>query len=217
MKKILAIGDCNTLGSNELANDSYPERLGSYYKAEVINTGLTMSTSREGIELLKHHFDDDVDCVTIQFGLADSYKTFKYAPYIPYYPDNIVRKQIRRLVKKYKKISRRVGLSKRLGEVNVVPFEEYRDNYRKMIESTQGKLVILLETIPNQITWRNSEIVRYNGIIRQLAAEYPNCIFIELYDHFLKRFNDFYLDPTHSNEKGYNFIAEQICASIDSR
>jgi len=92
--KLLAIGDCNTLGAGELEAFSYPERLANLCNAQVINCGLTMSTSREGVAILKDNISDDIDCILIQFGLVDAYNTFRYAPYVPYYPDNIIRKQL---------------------------------------------------------------------------------------------------------------------------
>lgn len=82
MIKIFSIGDCNTQGINELKFNSYPERLGKRIDAKIFNYGYTMSTTIEGNAFFDRFYEDDMDIVTIQFGLVDSWKTFKYSPYI---------------------------------------------------------------------------------------------------------------------------------------
>lgn len=79
--KILSIGDCNTEGISNLKHNSYPERIGNSLDLQVINCGYTMTTTREGLRLFNKYYDNDVDIVTIQFGLVDSWKTIKYSPY----------------------------------------------------------------------------------------------------------------------------------------
>ena len=139
LKSILAVGDCNTLGAGEFRNNGYPERVGELLGVSVKNCGYTMSTTREGVYLLEDNLEEQHDCVIIQFGLVDSYATFRYSPYVLYFPDNPLRKQLRSLVKKYKKICRRRGLNEKFGEVPVVPAAEYERNLRRMVG---GKLVI---------------------------------------------------------------------------
>ena len=212
-RKILAIGDCNTLGAKALAGKSYPEKTGEWLDAEVRNLGHTMATTREGIHLLKNYLGD-ADCVFIQFGLVDSYKTFKYSPYILYYPDTFFRKQLRSIVKKYKKICRKVGLNTLLGEVNVVPAEEYERNLRHLIELVQPRTVFLIETIPNKQLERNDEIRRYNTIMRSVCQDYQHCFTVELYDLFARRLEEYYQDATHSNNAGYECIAHAIYERI---
>ncbi len=212
-KKLLAIGDCNTLGAKALQNKSYPEKIGELLGAEVRNLGHTMATTREGVQLLKNHLGD-ADCIFIQFGLVDSYKTFKYSPYILYYPDTFFRKQLRSIVKKYKKVCRKVGLNTLLGEVNVVPAEEYERNLRHLVEHAQPRTVFLIETIPNKQLERNGEIRRYNQIMKSICQEYDHCYTVELYDLFARRLTEYYQDATHSNNEGYECIAHAICEQI---
>ena len=154
--KLLAIGDCNTLGVGELVNNSYPERLGDIMNLDVINCGYTMATTREGLALLQDNYAENIKLLIIQFGLVDSYPTFKYAPYIPYYPDNPIRKQLRSIVKKYKKLCRKYGLHDRFGEKNVTSEGDYIANIRKMILLAGQTTTILLDTIPNQQPGRNN-------------------------------------------------------------
>ena len=103
---LLAVGDCITLGIQECLGNSYPEKLGARLGCRVTNRGFTMSTSREGRNLLEDSLGQEHDCVILQFGVADSHMTFRYAPYVLYYPDSSSRKFFRNIVKKYKKLAR---------------------------------------------------------------------------------------------------------------
>ncbi len=214
MGKILAIGDCNTLGVADCSGNSYPERLGKLLGMEVDNCACTMATTREGVLLLKKYLTDDVCYLFIQFGLVDSYKTFKYSPYILYFPDNFFRKQVRSLVKKYKKICRNTGLNKRIGETNVVGIEEYEQNLQFMVSQAQSAKVFLLDTVPHKHQERNPEIVRYNEILSKIAKSASNCVKIELYEHFYNNLSCYYYDETHCNGRGYDHIVQQIMPHI---
>lgn len=215
MQKIVAIGDCNTLGAGRCEKRGYPEQVAARLGAEIVNRGHTMATSREGIYLLKEEISE-ADCILIQFGLVDSYKTFKYSPYVLYYPDNFIRKNLRALTKKYKKVCRNRGLNKRIGEVNVVPDEEYERNIRSMVELASPRKVVLIDTVPNQQLERNGEIQRYNGILDSIAADYPYCLRAKLYADFIDSFNTLYADPTHCNSKGYEKIADTIVHLLEN-
>ena len=217
MRGILAVGDCITAGVEECFNNSYPEKVAAHFNLPIKNSGYTMSTTREGMALLADNLNEEFDCIFIQFGLADAYFTFKYAPYIPYYPDNFLRKQLRNLVKKYKKTCRKTGLSKRLGEKQVVPEDEYRSNYLQMISRCGDKTIIMPETIPHLETHRNEAIKRYNSLLKSIADSIDNCHLISLYHDFLPHFHDFYLDQGHPNDNGYSYIAEKIVAYLKSR
>jgi len=211
--KITAVGDCNTLGASELEYNSYPERIGAQLGADIVNLGHTMATSREGVLKLQNLLGE-ADCVIIQFGLVDSYSTFRYSPYVLYYPDNPLRKQLRSLTKKFKKTCRRLGLNRLLGEVNVVDSGEYESNLRKMVEIAQPRLTMLLETIPNHQRQRNTEIQRYNSILDDICADYDNCFKVELYTYFEHNMDLFYQDLTHCNSAGYEYIATAVAQKI---
>lgn len=213
IKHLLAVGDCITLGVSSCLGNSYPERVGRREGGMVTNRGFTMSTSREGIHLLSRSLKDDHDCVILQFGVADAHLSFKYAPYIPYYPDNPVRKTIRNIVKKYKKIAKRYGLNKRYG-ARVVPEHEYRLNYLDMIRVCGDRLIILPESIYQHETFRNPSIIQYNRIIENVAASQSNCTFIRLFDDFHENRAEYYLDKGHPNESGYDHIAAKIIDCI---
>jgi len=216
VSKILAVGDCNTLGAGTLVGNSFPERVGRQLGVPVYNIGHTMATTREGVKKISDTLGSE-NCVFIQFGLVDSYLTFKYSPYILYYPDNPLRSFMRSITKKYKKSCRKFGLNEKFGEVNVVPAEEYEENICKMIETCGERTVILVDTVPNRELWRNAEIRRYNSILDRLASAYDNCHRLLLYEDFEKNGDTFYLDATHCNSRGYDFITEKMIALLKEK
>lgn len=213
-RKITAVGDCNTLGAKKLERKSYPERVGQIIGAEVINLGHTMATTREGVRLLQDFLKDDVEYVFIQFGLVDSYRTFKYSPYVLYYPDNFLRKPLRSATKKFKKICRRTGLNTLFGEVNVVKIDEYEKNIRRMIEIASPRPTFLIDTVPNHQRDRNGEIQRYNKVLDGICQEYDRCVKVDLYEVFEENLKVFYLDSTHCNQNGYEYIAKIISRKL---
>jgi len=132
-RTLLALGDCNTLGVGALEHDTFVERFARHVGLEPVNLGYTMSTTREALRMFDERFGDDVAVLLIQYGLVDSWLTFKYSPYVLYYPDNPLRKYLRKAVKSLKKTARRVGLNRLIGERPVVPIPRYRrqlDTYR---------------------------------------------------------------------------------------
>jgi lysophospholipase L1-like esterase len=210
MAEIISLGDCNTLGIGELRGNSYPERLGKALNMKVDNRGFTMSTTREGLRIFRDHSCDRTKIVTIQFGLVDSWKTFRYSPYVLYYPDNLWRKFSRKVVKKYKKICKNAGCNKRLGVKNVVPPEEYIGNINTIIDQAFPAKVFLLDTVPHRDASRNPEIIRYNSLLSEISNMHPNVYRVKLFDIFLNHMDDYYLDDTHISDAGYRFITSRL-------
>ena len=212
MSNILALGDCNTLGVKYLEGNAYPEMLAKTLKKTVKNCGFTMSTTHEMLYFFENSKEKEKEIVLIQYGLVDSWKTFKYAPYVLYYPDNKVRKVFRKIVKKYKKIAKKIGLNKLLGVSNVVALDEYENNIKTVLQKTRKSAVFLIDTIPNLEISRNSEIVRYNQVLFHLSKQYDHVHYVKVYDDFLDR-PEYYLDNTHMNEKGYERITQKILSA----
>ena len=209
MSEILALGDCNTLGVKENAYSAYPERVAQKLYKSLKNCGYTMSTTREMEYFYKDFYTEDTEMILLQYGLVDSWRTFKYAPYVLYYPDNKIRKFFRRIVKKYKKIAKKIGLNKLLGVSNVVSLEEYESNIESVIQQAQDCTIFLIDTIPNLDMSRNSEIMRYNQVLFQLSERYTYVYYVEVYNDFVNK-PDYYLDNTHMNEVGYEIITQKI-------
>ena len=94
---LLALGDCNTLGTIELEPVAYPQVLGGKLGVPTINCGHTMSTVREGWEYARRRLSGDTAYLVIQFGQVDAWHTFRGAPYVLNYPDNVMRRVLRKL------------------------------------------------------------------------------------------------------------------------
>jgi lysophospholipase L1-like esterase len=214
---LLAVGDCITLGIQDCLGNSYPEKLGTRMGCPVTNRGFTMSTSREGKNLLEDSLGQEHDCVILQFGVADSHMTFRYAPYVLYYPDSSSRKFLRNIVKKYKKLAKGYGLNQRFGEARVVSEHEYRANFQHMIRYCGHRQVILPETIPHQETFRNPAIRRYNEILADLARQHDKCTYVEVYDDLVDDMGSLYLDKGHPNDQGYDLIVRNILNALARR
>jgi len=206
---LLSLGDCNTQGDTHYRNNSFPERFAKKINAKVQNCGYTMSTTVEMQHFAKEHLSN-ADIVLVQYGLVDSWKTFKYAPYVLYYPDNFLRKIARKFTKKYKKIARKYGLNKSLGENNVVPIEQYAINIENIILNNSNKTFILIDTAPNKDISRNDEIQRYNAILKEISNKHKNVHHLKLFDIFINNMDRYYLDNTHINGHGYDAIANLL-------
>jgi len=209
--KILALGDCNTYGDVYFKNNAFPDRFAKCINAELKNCGYTMSTTREMIHFFKEFKSDDIDIILIQYGLVDSWKTFKYAPYVLYYPDNKLRKIYRKIVKKYKKITKKLGLYEIFGSENTVPLDEYKKNIEYVIKSSKDTKIYLIDTVPSKQTFRNKEIQRYNAKMDEITQNYNNVFRIKLYDEFLMKMDDYYFDHIHLNDLGHEYIGQKIC------
>ncbi|MCF6172675.1 MAG: SGNH/GDSL hydrolase family protein [Campylobacteraceae bacterium] len=211
---ILALGDCNTLGDTHYEQNSFPERFADKIKADVKNCGYTMTTTRE-MQYFAKKYLINANLVLVQYGLVDSWKTFKYSPYVLYYPDNSLRKIARKIVKKYKKIARKIGLNRLLGVENVVLIDEYRGNIARLVSQNTDKIFILIETVPNKDLSRNEEIKRYNIALQEISNQYKNCYCLNVFDIFIENLENYYIDETHINDVGYDVITKKLLELYD--
>ncbi len=216
-KRLLFLGDCNTLGTPAIEGNAYPEKLAEKLNIEVINCGHTMSTTREGIQYFKEKYDTSIDMLCIQYGLVDSWRTFKYAPYVLYYPDSKWRKLGRKLTKKFKKLCKKFGLNESIGTQNVVPIEEYIQNILAIKENSNAVPIILIDTVPNKDTSRNLEIERYNQALSNLENNYQNIFKLNIYTDFEGEQKQHYIDPTHISPQGHQYVAGKLLTLIQSK
>lgn len=212
MADILALGDCNIYGDVYFKGNAYPERFAKLIDKSLKNAGYTMSTTREMQYFFKDFYSKDTEIIFIQYGLVDSWVTFKYAPYVLYYPDYALRKIYRKIVKKYKKIAKSLKLYDLLGSHNVVGIEEYEKNIENILQSATDKKIILIDTVPSLQLFRNSAIQKYNHILTELTKKYDNCYKLDLYDEFLEHLDTYYIDDTHINDLGYDVITKKLFA-----
>ena len=211
MNKILSLGDCNTLGVGDCRGNAYPEQFARAIGAEICNRGFTMSTIREARYIFRDYYDESTKIVTLQLGLVDSWDTFVYAPYVLYYPDNLLRKIARKVVKKYKKIARRIGLNEMIGKTQVVSPEMFASGVAGIISACRADTrIFLIEAVPTKDETRNPAIMKYNELLKAAAASDSRCHLIELYGHFSRNMDTLYADTVHINAKGHEFVARKL-------
>jgi len=211
IKSLVALGDCNTLGEGRLVGHAYPEIVGRALGCTVENLGYTMSTTRELIEFTREYPISNYDLAIIQYGLVDSWLTFRHAPYVLYYPDNPRRRVLRKLVKKLKKMGRTFNFKSLLGSAHVVPLDEYCRNIEWVIEQAPGTTIILLSTAPNLDEPRNPHIQTFNEELARISARYPHVIHVDIYALINHRRGDvFHMDGTHINSLGHQLVADEI-------
>ena len=218
IRSLVAYGDCNTVGVAECRGNAYPERVAQALGCSVRNLGHTMSTTRELLQYARTYPAQNFDLVIIQYGLVDSWLTFRHAPYVLYYPDNPLRRVLRKVVKKLKKIGRTLKLKKILGSAHVVPLAEYRQNIERVITQTFDKTVILLSTAPNLDEPRNPHILSFNQEMERLATQYPHVVYVDTYKRIYDaRYEVFHQDGTHLNAAGQLIVADMILQALHAR
>ena len=100
--------------------------------------------------------------------------------------------------------------------------------WRKMLEflqSTGAKIVVadLLPVVETKytedasLTRYNSDVERYNAIIKDVCAEY-NVLFFARYDMWKARnLDNLYQDATHPNTQGHQLLAEEMYEFLQER
>jgi hypothetical protein len=215
---LLSLGDCNTQGIAETESFAYPVLLARRLGVPVRNCGLAMATIREGWEHAQRQLSADTAYLTIQFGLVDSWLTFRGAPYVLYYPDNPGRRLLRKLVKRLKKSARKLGIHKWLGEAHVVSPEEYRARLIAIIQLARQRSpdvrIALIATAPTVVPDRNPGIEKFNGIMRRVAEE-TKCCYIDGYTPFVGK-PELILDSVHLNREAHATVSELCRIALQS-
>jgi lysophospholipase L1-like esterase len=215
---LLSLGDCNTRGIAETESFAYPVQLARRLGVPVRNCGLAMATIREGWEHAQRQLSADTAYLTIQFGLVDSWLTFRGAPYVLYYPDNSRRRLLRKLVKRLKKSARKLGIHKWLGEAHVVSPEEYRARLIGIIQLARKRSpdirIALIATAPTIVPDRNPGIEKFNSVMRRVAEE-QKCRYIDGYSPFVGK-PELILDSVHLNREAHATVAELCWIALQS-
>jgi lysophospholipase L1-like esterase len=180
--RVLAVGDCNTCGievppvGNTIL-DKFCRCLElAGYPTDSQNLGYGMATSREGI-ILMEECAKPADVLLINFGLVDSWITSIPKVYIPYFPENRIKKLARKALK-YTKRQLRSSLIRRIVPIGeVVPIAEYRRNIERIIKIARhlnpAVWVVLWGSPPVQNDdRRNEELLLYNAELHDIA----NCL-----------------------------------------
>jgi lysophospholipase L1-like esterase len=217
IKRILALGDCNTSGVKGCEGNAYPERLASMLGGSCVNVGHEMCGTREGLKQFANTYNDEFDMVIVQFGGYDSWESFKYSPYVLNYPDKAWRRYARRWARRYKRTCKKVGLTRLLGADTLVSLQEYKDNIQRIIDGSDGKAVCLVDTFPSLEICRNYRIRVYNAALDEVA-ERNQCLKLNLYDFFEKNLNDrYFLDYVHISAGGHEYVAQKLFDLLQRR
>ena len=217
-KRCIAYGDCNTEGLKGSTIPLWPELVAAQLDMALTNCGHTMSTTREMSEYARTHPAADCELAMVQYGLVDSWLTFRGAPYVLYYPDRPLRKLARRVVKKLKKMARSLRLQQRIGAVEQVPVEEYIQRIRALIRSAPNTRFALVATAPNLDEPRNPRIQRYNAALAALAEEERNAFYVDTYqDLWDARGETLMEDGTHLTAQGHQLVADAVVRQVLNR
>lgn len=210
IKRVLALGDCNTIGVKGCENNAYPEKLAGKLGGSCVNAAHEMCTTREGLKQFQHAYNSQFDLITILFGGYDSWETFKYSPYVLNHPDNATRRVLRRWTVRYKRNCRKMGLTRLLGASTLLSVQEYMGNIQRIIDGCPGKVVCLLDTFPSLDLSRNYRIKIFNAALSEVA-ERNRCLKLDLYDFFEKKLNDrWYVDYVHISDAGHEYVAQRL-------
>jgi lysophospholipase L1-like esterase len=217
---LYAVGDCNTGGADALPQgESLPDQLAAMLESSGVNVnltnlGLTMTTTREGVAKVENEVHAP-DFLLINFGLVDAWVTSFPQLYVNYYPDNGVRKFGRKVLKLVKKMLRSPALNKMVSRGEVVPPEEYVDNFKQMIRiarSRNSKVKILLwgTTLSTDNPQRNENIRCYNNLLESLAQE-EGVLYLDI-EEIVSAIDpaESYLDNVHLTGVCFERIATKI-------
>lgn len=215
MNECIAYGDCNTEGLKGCREPLWPGLVAESLGLVLRNCGHTMSTTRELLRYAGHYPPAEYAVALIQYGLVDSWLTFRGAPYVLYYPDNPARKLARKLVKKLKKWARSLHLQDRLGAVEQVPLAEYLANIAEVVRSAPETRFVLVATAPNLDEPRNPRIKRYNDALRTLAEQEANAVFADAYEPLWQQRDCCLMaDGTHLSAQGHRMVADAVIAAL---
>ena len=213
---LLALGDCNTLGLAGHEAEAFPLRVAQELGIPVVNCGHTMSTIREGWEYAQRQLTPATRFLFVQFGLVDSWITFRGAPYVLYYPDNLLRRVLRKLVKKYKKLGRRLKFEKLFGGGYVVGKAEYEQHLTSIVRRARQLApdikICLISTAPSCEKFRNPAIQEFNQIMARVARG-AGCHYVDVYLQFVGR-PELFLDVVHITREGHDIITRACLAVL---
>lgn len=215
MRGAIAYGDCNTEGLKATRVKVWPEIVGDALSLELRNCGHTMSTTRELLFYNRDYPALEYSLAFVQYGLVDSWLTFRGAPYVLYYPDSPRRKLARKIVKKFKKWARAWHLQERFGAVEQVPLIEYANNIERVMASAPETVFVLVATPPNLDEPRNPRIKKYNGALRKLAASNSNAVYADAFaDLWSVRDRSLMDDGTHLTQFGHELVAARVFEAL---
>lgn len=221
--RVRALGDCNTVASEKLCPaDAVPSKLIDVFASRGIdcvldNLGGTMNCSREGVNRMRR-VTTPCDVLLVNYGLVDSWVTSVPMLYVPYFPDNALRRQLRKLLKTFKRGLRANWIRQWIPSGFVVPPVEFRRNISRIIENARdlnpATQIVLWSTVRvKDQPARNAHIEQYNAILRDIAVSNA-CTFLDVEESLASFQGNPYFDNFHLNGEGALHIAKAIAGRL---
>ena len=225
--RVLAVGDCNTCGitvppvGNTILDKFCRCLEMTGYPVSSQNLGYGMATSREGLYMM-NNLAQPADIVLINFGLVDSWITSIPKLYVPYFPDNKLKKLARKALKYTKRRLRSRLVRRFIPAGSVVPLAEYRENIEQMIAAARrlnpNVWIVLWGSPPVQNdNARNAQLLHYNAELHDIAntmrvSYFPTQPLVESLTT-----TEAFVDNVHLNEVATAGIATAIAHSYLSQ
>ncbi len=219
--RILAIGDCNTGGVEGASPETrMPRQVAAQlewagFTCVVQNLGRTMNSSREGVVRM-HAEGAPADLLLLNFGLVDAWVTSIPRIYISYYPDHVLKKWARKLLKSLKRRLRAAWLRRWIPVGEVVPIREYERNIGRILDIARANnpnvCCILWGTVavPGDEP-RSRNIARYNDCLQSIAEKCPQTRYLDATCHIRAMpVTEAYLDHVHISQSAAERIAEAM-------
>ncbi len=100
--------------------------------------------------------------------------------------------------------------------------EQYAERYIKAINALQADKVYLYEVLPRDFNHDratvNDDIKAFNEIVRRRVADFPDIVYLEVYDRFLRTQGriqeEYYNDRLHLSSQGYEILANILFRNL---
>ncbi|WP_293265545.1 SGNH/GDSL hydrolase family protein [Neptunomonas sp.] len=221
--RLIALGDCNTSGINHSSVASIlHQRLNQLSKSSqtcyLDNHGEAMRTTREGLAITKD-LNKSFDIALINYGLVDAWTTTIPKVYIQYYPDNRVKRILRKALKSLKKRLRKTYFNGLFKTGSVVSTNEYKENIDAIMTSLHqynpNIFFILWGSVPVEDEPRNTNLLDYDNILKAQTGKYNGCYIDTRKTISAERREDMFHDEVHLSEAAQEMIANKILAELE--
>lgn len=218
---LVMFGDCNTSGTS---GSSVPNELISLLQQDrntylLTNLGDAMNTSREGVAKALVP-GQPADIALISFGLVDAWETSLPGIYISYFPDNIMKRRTRKLLKSFKKKLRKPLLRKCIPVGPVVSQQEFEVNLNRIFSTLKTRnpniKFIFWGAVPVEDEPRNQNLYAYDAIMKRVAIT-NNGLFLDTRSTISQYSREeMFDDAVHLSKKANYIVAQALIPLIRS-
>ena len=221
--RLIALGDCNTSGIKQSSVPSIVQMLlnqlleSENKTCRLDNFGEAMRTSREGL-CISENLIQHVDIAMINYGLVDAWTTTIPKIYIQYYPDNRIKRILRKALKSVKKKLKKSYFKGFFKTGPVVSVEEYTLNIDEIMSTLHQKnpniLFILWGTVQVEDEPRNTNLLTYNKVLKNHLEKYTG-YYIDTQAIIAEESRaEMFYDAVHLSEKAQRMIANHILLKL---